>query len=450
MSILTDADLLYAISGQRGDGVGGVARQTLVHLREPHAKQQLFIDSPAKRKVIRAGRRGGKTTGIAIYAGRKFLEGRRILYGAPTEDQVETFWWEIKTAFQDAIDAGHVYKNETKHVLEIAGTKTRIRAKTAWNADTLRGDYADLLILDEFQLMHEDAWGVVGAPMLMDNNGDAVFIYTPPSLHSRARTKAGDPQHAANLYKKAATDETGRWEAFHFTSYDNPHISAEAVAEITSDMSEASFKREILAEDSDETAGALWTRPLLERTRIATAFAPTMARIVVGVDPPGSSMTECGIMVAGIDASGQGYVLEDCSLFGTPGEWSAAVVGAYHRWQADRVVGEKNYGGDMVENTVLTAEGGKGVSYKGVTATRGKAVRAEPITAQYEQNKAHHVGVFPHLENELCNWIPNMGMPSPNRLDALVWALTELMLDGPGEIAVTKAPDALRDFFGSW
>ena len=103
-------------------------------------------------------------------------------------------------------------------MIERPGSDQRIRAKTAWNADTLRGDYADLLILDEWQLMNEEAWEVVGAPMLLDNNGDAVFIYTPPSLHSRSTSKARDPRHAAKLFQRAQADTTGRWEVFHFTS----------------------------------------------------------------------------------------------------------------------------------------------------------------------------------------------------------------------------------------
>ncbi|GAI18464.1 unnamed protein product, partial [marine sediment metagenome] len=91
------------------------------------------------------------------------------------------------------------------------GTEQRIRAKTAWNADSLRGDYADLLIMDEWQLMNEGAWDKVGAPMLLDNDGDAVFIYTPRSFHSRTITKADDPLHASKMYKKAKADTTGRW-----------------------------------------------------------------------------------------------------------------------------------------------------------------------------------------------------------------------------------------------
>jgi len=172
----------------------------IVHLRRPHASQQGFIDSNAKRKVIRAGRRSGKTVGIAIKATKEFLAGRRILYAAPTQEQVDRFWEEVKRALADPIEANVYYKNETRHLIEIPGTEQRIRAKTAWNADTLRGDYADLLILDEWQLMDEDAWEFVGAPMLLDHNGDAVFIYTPPSLRSRSVTKARDPRHAAKLF----------------------------------------------------------------------------------------------------------------------------------------------------------------------------------------------------------------------------------------------------------
>src|SRR5215212_6547315 len=178
-----------------------------VHLRKPHPMQERFLNSSAKRIVIRAGRRGGKTTGMGIKAVTAFAQGRRVLYAAPTEDQIAAFWWEVKRSLANLIDAKHVTKNETLHSIEVPGTKQRIRAKTAWNADTLRGDYADLLILDEFQAMNEDAWQLVGAPMLLDNDGDAVFIYTPPSLHSLSVTKAKDPRHASKMYKKAAADE---------------------------------------------------------------------------------------------------------------------------------------------------------------------------------------------------------------------------------------------------
>lgn len=398
--------------------------QTDVIERIPHDKQILFINSPAKRKVIRAGRRGGKTVGIAQYAVEQFRAGKRILYAAPTKEQVATFWKEVSRALQIPIDAGILYKNETEHVIEVPRTENRIRAKTAWNADTLRGDYADVLILDEFQLMNEDTWGVVGAPMLLDNNGDAVFIYTPPSLHSRSVTKATDPRHASKLFKKAEADTTGRWAAFHFTSHDNPHLSEDGLDDITQDMSKLAYDQEIMAEDKDEIAGALWTQKNIDDTRV-TSF-PDLTLVVVGVDPPGGA-TECGIVAVGIGKNKHCYVLDDASLRDTPEKWANAVISTYNKHKANRVVAEKNFGGDMVQSTIQAAEGGQMAAFKSVTASRGKAVRAEPVSARYEKGEVHHVGVFPALENEMCSWLPDSGMDSPNRMDALVWAVTELL-----------------------
>lgn len=397
-----------------------------IRLWEPHAQQAAFMDSPAKRKIIRAGRRGGKTTGMAIYAVRKFLEGRRVLYAVPTAEQIDRFWSEVTRALREPIEAGVLYKNETRHIIELPGTEQRIRGKTAWNADSLRGDYADELILDEWQLMDESAWGEVGAPMLLDNNGNAVFIYTPPSLLTRSHSKARDPRHAAKMYKAAEADTSGKWAAFHFSSHDNPYISSTALEEIAQDMTALAYQQEIEALDLDEDPRALWNHALIDKYRVASA--PDLVRIVVAVDPPGGS-TECGIVVAGADEYGHAYVLADHSLLGSPLVWGNKVNAAYFEWEADRVLGEKNFGGDMVRHTVRTAEGGQDVAYKDVHASRGKQIRAEPVSAKYERGLVHHVGrPFTALEDEMCGWVPGEGMPSPNRLDGLVWAITELLL----------------------
>jgi Terminase RNaseH-like domain len=399
-----------------------------LHLRTPHAEQQKFLASTAKRKVIRSGRRSGKTVGMALAAVQQFVAGKRVLYAAPTSDQLARFWWEVCQALREPLDAHVLYKNETEHVIEVPRTENRIRAKTAWNSATLRGDYADELILDEWQLMAEEAWELVGAPMLLDNDGNATFIYTPRSLHSHAVSKAQDPLHAAKLFTKAQADTTGRWATFHFPSHANPYISVAALAEITHDMTTVAYAQEVLAEDSDEAPGALWQRALIERARVAQA--PTLVRVVIGVDPPGGSV-ECGIVVVGAGVDGQTYILGDCSVQDSPHGWASAVVSAYHTYRADRIVAEQNYGGDMVEHTIRSVAGGAQVSYSAVVATRGKAVRAEPIAALYERGLVHHVGVFSRLEDELCLWQP--GDPhSPNRLDALVWACTELFPDSTG------------------
>jgi len=399
-------------------------RELKVVLPRPHPRQAEFVESTAKRIVVRAGRRGGKTVGVGIRATKKFLEGRRVLYAAPTQEQIQRFWVVITRALHEPIEAGIFVKNETYHTIELPGTEQRIRAKTAWNADTLRGDYADELILDEFQLMNEEAWGVVGAPMLMDNDGDAVFIYTPPSLRSRSTSKADDPQHAAKFFKKAKERqaEGDRWAAFHFTSHDNPHISEEALNEITSDMTALAYRMEIKAEDIDESPGALWTRELIEKTRVIKH--PDFDRVVVAVDPSASSTgDEAGIITMG-RANKEGYVIGDDSIQGSPKTWATAAVTAYHRHKADCIVAEANNGGEMVALTIATVD--PHIKVKLVHASRGKQTRAEPVAAVYEHLRGHHVGSFPQLEDEMCLWTP--GDPSPNRMDAAVWAATELEL----------------------
>ncbi len=207
-----------------------------IDLPKPHVKQAAFRHSAAKRKVIVAGRRGGKTTGVAMVAVEALLAGRRVLEAAPTQEQTAAFWDLCKGYLAELITAGIAYKNESRHILELPGG-ARIRTKTAWDADSLRGDYADLLILDEFADMDPSAWDLVGAPMLLDNDGDAVFIGTPKRKN-----------HFHNMYTRAIGDQTGRWEAWHFTSHDNPHLSEPALMEITADMTTDAYRQEILAE----------------------------------------------------------------------------------------------------------------------------------------------------------------------------------------------------------
>lgn len=402
-----------------------MATELAIHLPDihQHAKQKAFIRSKAKRKVIRAGRRGGKTVGVAVLAVEQFLKGKRVLYATPTADQIQRFWFEVTTALALPIKAKVFEKDETTHAIERTGTTQRIRAKTAWNADTLRGDFADLLILDEYQLMSEDAWEIVGAPMLLDNNGDAVFVYTPPSIRTAGTSKAKDKRHAAKLFKKAAADTSGRWETFHFSSHDNPFISKEALSEITKDMSHLAYEQEIMAQDKEDAPGALWDRESIESKRVLKA-PDDLDMIIVGVDPSATSTgDEAGVVTNGRKGN-ELYTLSDDSLQGSPKDWATAAVRAYYRYQANKIVAESNNGGEMVAAVIAQVD--PKVPVKLIHASRGKQTRAEPIAAIYEQGRGHHVGEFHLLEDELCQWTP--GDASPNRLDAHVWAATELML----------------------
>ena len=261
--------------------------------------------------------------------------------------------------------------------------------------------------------------------MLLDNNGDALLIFTPPSFHSRSVSKASDRQHAAKLFRLFQNYEKtdpARYRTFHFSSHENPYISKEALDEISRDMTTLSYRMEILAEDIDEAPGALWTRKIIEDAR--TLIVPPLSRIVVAVDPSVTSTgNETGIIVAG-KYKDHGYVLADLTVQGSPLTWGEAVVAAYKQCQANIIIAEKNNGGEMIALVLKQVD--PNVPVKLVNASRDKQTRAEPVAALYEQGRIHHVGNFNALEDEMCLWLP--GDPSPNRMDALVWALTDLML----------------------
>lgn len=189
-------------------------------------------------------------------------------------------------------------------------------------------------------------------------------------------------------------------------------------------------RQELEAELLDDAPGALWKRQaMIENLRVIKP--PTLIRIVVAVDPSVSSDSEeaeTGIIAAGLGDDGHGYVLGDATLQRpTPEQWGSAVATLYYSHQADRVLGEVNNGGDLVESNIRAID--PNISFKQVRASRGKAVRAEPIAAFAEQGRIHHVGTFASLEDQLCQWEPGVSTWSPNRLDALVWAFTELMLE---------------------
>jgi phage terminase large subunit-like protein len=183
-------------------------------------------------------------------------------------------------------------------------------------------------------------------------------------------------------------------------------------------------RQELEGELLEDVEGALWTYDIATRNR--QNRPDSFDRIVVAVDPASTakeSSNETGIMVAG-RVGDHAFVLEDLSVRASPLEWAGKVVDAYHRWKADAIVVETNQGGDMIATTLRTVD--PSVRIKEVHATRGKVLRAEPVVALYEQTRVAHCGVFRELEDQMCSWIPTQ--ESPDRLDALVWALTDLML----------------------
>jgi phage terminase large subunit-like protein len=192
-------------------------------------------------------------------------------------------------------------------------------------------------------------------------------------------------------------------------------------------------RQELQAEILDDVPGALWTREMIDQA-LKRRDVPDLARVVVAVDPSGTKGASddgdtIGIVVAAKGIDGHAYVLADRSCKLSPAGWGRMAVTAYHQFEANRIVGESNFGGAMVEHVIKTTDAT--VAYQEVKASRGKVVRAEPVAALYEQGRVTHVQSMPDLEDQLCQMAGDgyLGEGSPDRLDALVWALTDLMLD---------------------
>ena len=224
------------------------------------------------------------------------------------------------------------------------------------------------------------------------------------------------------------------------TTYDNPHLPDAFREGITARYSATRLGRqELFAEILDDVPGALWSLASLDATRVAAAPA-SLERVVVAVDVKAGGDGEggeTGIVVAGRHG-GHGYTLGDYSTDGGPATWARAVIRAYALHQADAVVVEKNQGGAMIAHVLRLTPGGASLPITEVWASRGKVTRAEPIANLWEQGRAHHVGAFPQLEDQQRTYVP--GETSPDRMDALVWAYTDLFPNETAHLPRRPAP----------
>jgi phage terminase large subunit-like protein len=209
---------------------------------------------------------------------------------------------------------------------------------------------------------------------------------------------------------------------------ENPHLSAAYLA-ILARLPARKRQRFLDGRYVTEVAGAIWSQDVIDTLRMG--LIPPLRRIVVAVDPAvtsGDNADDSGIVVAGLGMDDHGYILDDRSLKGTPDEVCREAVAAYRAWGADRIVAEVNNGGDWIEALLRTAD--PNISYRAVRASRGKVVRAEPSSSLYEQGLIHHVGTFADLEDQMCEFTTDFDRKaagySPDRVDALVWALTDL------------------------
>jgi hypothetical protein len=244
-----------------------------------------------------------------------------------------------------------------------------------------------------------------------------------------------------NLDTKQTTENPGDYAYFKINPQDNVKNLSDGYLQTLQSLGARLRKRFLEGDFSDATQNSLFDEASIDKWRlISVDNAPDMVRVVIAVDPSGAGDTdnatndEIGIVAAGLGVDGNAYLLADLTCKAGPATWGRIVTDAYERFQANIVVGEKNYGGAMVEHVIQTSR--PRTPYRSVTATRGKAIRAEPVAALYEQGRIRHVGYFRDLEDELVAFTTNgyTGDNSPNRADALVWAMTDLF----GEIVAVK------------
>lgn len=305
--------------------------------------------------------------------------------------------------------------------------------------DQLRGPQHEAAWCDELAKWRyaQDAWDQLQFGLRIGDNPRVCITTTPKPI---------------KLLREIIADKTTRVSGG--STYENAgNLAPKFLATLRTKYEGTRLGRqEIAAELLDDVPGALWLRAKIDDLRVKADEVPEMRRIVVSVDPAvstGEDSNETGIIVAGLGINGHGYVFDDRSGQYSPPEWAAEAIAQYRHpdRRADRVIAEVNNGGDMVESTLRVVD--PTVAYKSVHASRGKAVRAEPISALYEQGMVHHVGSFAILEDQMCDFTSdfdrNAAGYSPDRVDALVWALTELMVGGSAVVFVASEKDVLLD-----
>jgi predicted phage terminase large subunit-like protein len=228
------------------------------------------------------------------------------------------------------------------------------------------------------------------------------------------------------LIKSLASRTDGSVAVTRGSTFDNAaNLAPSALLELQARYAGTRLGRQELFGDLlADVPGALWTRDMIEQSRVQVE--PPLVRIVIGVDPAvtsGESSDSTGIVVAGATPDGHFYIIEDSTIKATPEQWASKVAVLFEKHKADRVIAEVNNGGDLVSLVLRNVN--PNIPIKTVNASRGKRVRAEPISAMYEQFRVHHVGYFAELEDQMCEWTPDSN-DSPDNLDAMVWALTEL------------------------
>ena len=387
----------------------------------------LFFEQPQTRYFLVTGSRGsGKSWTLSMFLlNLTYEEGHVILF---TRWTLTSAFISIIPEFIDKIELmnkeGDFEITQSEIINKVTGSKILFRGiKTSQgtataNLKSIAG--VTTWLLDEAEEQQdEETFDRIDLSIRAKNKPNRVILVMNPIYKSHW------------IYGRFVKTPTNNCTYIHTTYLDNIQNLSQSFIDQAERVKQENIHRYehlFLGKWLDDAEGLLWNRPIIERARIN--LKPDLSRIVVAIDPATTALMgsdETGIIVCGKDANGKGYVLEDLSGKYSPTEWASVSLQAFKNWNADCIVAEKNQGGDMVENVLRSQN--TNARIKLVTATKGKYVRAEPIYSLYEQHKIFHVGSFPILENQMITFEPDKGK-SPDRVDAMVWGFTELMLTG--------------------
>lgn len=384
--------------------------------------------------LVMAGRGFGKSRLGAEQTRMWIQEGeKRLALIGPTMADVRDVMVEGESGLQECC---HRYGMDSEYIVSKRRVEFQNGAKAfLYSADEpnrLRGPQHSKAWCDEIGAWRygEDAWANMDMGLRLGDNPQSIATSTPriTKLVRDLVKRAGDGDVDIALTRGTTWDNRGNLPEAFIRSVEARYAGTRL------------GRQELAGEFLEDVDGALWTLAMIEANRLTELPDGVSLDIVaVGVDPSassGSESAETGIVVAARGSDGIGYVLADCSVRGTPLEWGTAAVNAYREHRADHVTPEVNNGGEMVTFTLRTIDPDLPISP--VYASRGKATRAEPVSALYEQGRVRHIGTFPQLEDQMTTWVP--GQTSPDRMDALVWALTDVMLDSPGTFEELPEP----------
>ncbi len=394
--------------------------------KETARKKQLTPDGDWNIWLILAGRGWGKTrTGAQDIVNYAMLNPNvRCGVVAPTAADVRKVCFEGPSGILSLVpkECRYLGLGYNKSASELRlWNGSIIQGFPAIEPDRLRGPQFHRIWADELAAWrYDDTYDQMMFGLRLGDNPQLIITTTP---------------RPTDIIKKLArTKDESVYVTSGSTFENKENLAASALARLEERYKDTKIGRqELYAEILDEIEGALWTLSEIDDGRVQKKDYKDMVRIIVAIDPAvtnNENSDETGIVVAGITRDREYYVFEDYSGKYDAQDWGRVAINAYYEYEADSIVAEVNNGGDLVESLIKNID--IDVPYTQVRATRGKILRAEPVAALYQQKRVHHVGSFPELEDQMCNYSPISKSTSPDRLDAMVWAISQLSNE-PGE-----------------